>query len=57
MRNEINDMIAQLFDLPCAMPGITENVHHTLTYQIGDDQDSCSPTLQLPTALAQTKNP
>jgi len=57
LRNEINDLVAELFALPCAMPDITENAHHTLTYETGAVQDSCYSTLRLPTVLAPTQEP
>jgi len=57
LRNEINDLITQLFALPCARPDSTENVYHTLAYDPGDVRDSCSATLQLPPVLAPTQNP
>jgi hypothetical protein len=57
LRKEINDLIAQLFALPCAGPGSTENVYHTLTYNPGDVEDGCSPTIQLPSKPVALKNP
>ena len=41
LRKEINDLIVQLFALPCARPGVTENVYHTLTYAPGHVDDGC----------------
>ena len=57
LRNEIHELIGQLFALPCAAPSFTENVYDTLTYRIDDAQDGYSPTMQLPAPLASIKNP
>ena len=47
LRKEINDLIVQLFALPCARPGFTENVYHTLLYAPGQVEHDCSPALNL----------
>ena len=57
LRNEIDELLDQLFALPCALPGFTENVHDTLTFKIDDAQDGYSPTMQLPEPLSSIKNP
>ena len=57
LRSEIKDLIVQLFALPRARPGITENVYDTLTYDPGGGEDGCSLTLQLPSVLASTQKP
>jgi hypothetical protein len=57
LRNEIRDLIAQLFTLPCAAPGSTQNVYQTLTYNPSSVEAGCPLALHLPPAFALTHQP
>jgi len=47
LREEINDLIDDLFSLPGAKPGVSENVYHTMTYY-SEEEDTDTPLLTFP---------
>ena len=55
LRLEIYDSIAELFSLPCATPGITEDVYQTLSNRANLDNQVCLLSKHLP--VQSTKTP